>query len=218
MKENDMTISTDMTAKKLLNNLNKNVAIRITYEQEKNAELLVSKLINYCKLDRTTFKTRLTETFFQKLLDANAIDSFEFINNHVKENQRFNIYAIEKLMQNLACVAADKLIIAANKYDVACVLTLLQNRDKDTFSFDRDHAKAMLSQACRYEHVALTDLATKFNVSQSTADTQVSSTFRALEAMQILKFTETKKERSVVESIDYDNVFVKLVQRAYKIV
>ncbi|MDX5412787.1 MAG: hypothetical protein LPK02_07045 [Rhodobacterales bacterium] len=203
------------TAKKLLNNLNKNVAERIAYEQSKRAESAITKVINYCKLDRATFKTTLSEAFFQKLIDAKALESFDFINNHAKESQRFNVYAIEKAMHALHAVASQQM--KANKYDVACIVTCLMNRDKESFSFTRKHALSMLSKALKFDNVARSDFSITFNVSESTASTQVSSSFRALEALNVLKFDESDRERSTVSQVNYDHALVKLICEKFDI-
>ena len=75
----------------------------------------------------------------------------------------------------------------------------------------------MLSKACQFENVARSELAQKFDVSATTASTQVSSSFRVLEALNILSFDESSRARSVVSQVNYDNAFVKLVQDHFKI-
>lgn len=200
--------------------LNANIAQRVAYEESKSAHSAVSKVIKYTSADHKTLETKLSDEFFKALIKAKALTSFDFINSHVRDNQRFNVYAIEKAFAKLHAIAANKLIketALANKFCVACVLTCLQNRDKEQFTFTRDHALAMLSKALRFEHVAISDLATKFNVTQSTASTQVSSSFRALEALDILRFDDTARDRSVVSAVNYESAFVKLVQERFAI-
>lgn len=204
------------TAKKLANNFNKNIADRIAYEQAQRKETLVTKLINYCNLDRATFKTKLSEAFFQKLIDSKAVTSFDFINNHAKESQRFNVYAIEKAMHAFKALNLNS-ATRVNKYDAACILTCLQNRDKESFSFTRQHALSMLSKACNFETVARSELATSFNVAASTATTQVSSSFRALEALDVLRFDESSRERATVSNVNYDHALVRLIADHYEI-
>ena len=202
---------TDITARKLINSLNSNASTRVEYETSKAAHSCVSKLIKYASLDRTTFKTSLKETFMQKLVDAAALTSFDFINNHVKESQRFNVYAIEKVFKDLHAIARDNVALM-NKYNRACVLTCIMNAEKESFAFSRDHAKAMLSKAFNFENVKRSDLATTFNVAESTASTQVSSSFRALEALDVLRFDESARDRCVVSHVNNEHALVKLVR------
>lgn len=216
------TFNTTITATKLRNSLNKNIAERVAYEAEKNvaSSNVVNNLFRDFSIDHKTQKTTLKDTFFQKLIDAKFIDSFDFINNAVKANNRFNTYAISKAALKLQNIVADKLhkeTALNNKFCVACVLTCLQNKDKESFSFDRSHALSMLSRALKFEHVAMSDLSTKFNVTANTAETQVSSSFRVLEAFNILTFDDSVKARSVVSNVNYDNAFVKLVAAKYQI-
>lgn len=198
------------TAKKLQNNLNKNIAERIAYEQAQSKDSIVTKLIKYASLDRVTFKTKLSESFFQTLIDSQAVKSFDFINNHAKESQRFNVYAIEKAFHAFAALNR-KSALRVNKYDAACILTCLQNRDKESFSFTRQHALSMLSKACNFESVARSELATSFNVAASTATTQVSSSFRNLQALDVLQFDESSRDRATVSSVNYDHALVRLI-------
>lgn len=210
------------TAIKLMNSLNKNIALRAEYEDAKNAESssVVDKMIKAFNIDHSTLKTKHKQSYFDALVDQEFLTDFDFINNSVKANARFNIYAMQKAAAKINAVAQRKLFAAAslsNKFCVASVLTCLQNRDKEAFSFDRKHALTMLSKACNYENVARSDLAQKFDVAASTASTQVSSSFRTLEALNILSFDESSTARSVVSQVNYDNAFVKLVQEHFKI-
>lgn len=210
------------TAIKLMNSLNTNIAERAQYEDDKNAESsnVVNHMIKAFNIDHTTMKTKHKKEFFEALVASEFVTDFNFINNSVKANARFNVYAMQKAAAKINAVAASKLIAVTslhNKFCVASVLTCLQNRDKEAFSFDRKHALAMLSKALRFESVASSDLATKFDVTASTASTQVSSSFRTLEALNILQFDESDKARNVVSQVNYDNAFVKLVKEHYNI-
>ncbi len=210
------------TAIKLMNSLNKNIAARVEYEDAKNAESsnVVDKMLKAFNVDHATLKTKHKQSYFESLVDQQFLTDFDFINNSVKANARFNIYALQKASAKINAVAQRKLFNAAalsNKFCVASVLTCLQNRDKESFSFDRKHALSMLSKACQFENVARSDLAQKFDVAATTASTQVSSSFRTLEALNILNFDESSTARSIVSQVNYDNAFVKLVQEHYKI-
>ena len=210
------------TAIKLMNSLNKNVAERIAYEDAKNAESsnVSSHIIKAFNIDHATLKTKHKQTYFDALIEQQFLTDFDFINNSVKSNARFNVYALQKAAAKINAVAQRKLLNAAslhNKFCIASVLTCLQNRDKETFSFDRKHALSMLSKACQFESVARSDLAQKFDVAATTASTQVSSSFRVLEALNILNFDESQRARSIVSNVNYDNAFVKLVQDHFKI-
>lgn len=219
-RQKEKTMTNEVTARKLINSLNKNAADRIAYEESKAAHTCVDKLIKYASLDHSTNKTKLNEAFFENVVKADFLQNFDFINNHVKENQRFNIYAVQKAFAKIKAVSADKLVAAdslANKFCVASVLTCLQNRDKEQFSFTRQHALAMLSNALKFENVARSDFSSKFNVSAATAATQVSSSFRTLEALNILEFDESARDRSIVKNVNYDNAFVKIVQAHFDI-
>lgn len=210
------------TAIKLTNSLNANIASRVEYEDAKNTESsnVTTLMIKAFNIDHKTLKTNHKKTYFESLIDQAFVADFDFINNSVKSNARFNVYALQKAALKLNCVAQRKLYNVTslhNKFCIASVLTCLQNRDKESFSFDRKHAHAMLSKACNYETVARSDLAQKFDVSASTATTQVSSSFRVLEALNILQFDETQRARSIVSNVNYDNAFLKLVQEHFKI-
>ena len=206
----------------LRDSLNKNVAERVAYETEKNvaSSNVVSNLIKQFSLDHKTLETTLSDSFFEALAKSKTLKNFDFINNSVTANARFNTYALAKAALKLRCIASDKLLNATalnNKFCVAAVLTCLQNRDKEQFSFDRKHALAMLSKAMRFEHVAASDLAMKFDVAASTASTQVSSSFRVLEALDILKFDDSSRDRSIVSNVNYESAFVRIVADHYKI-
>lgn len=203
---------TEVTAKKLINSLNKNVVERAQYEESKSAHSCVTKLIKYATLDRNTLKTNLKEAFMQKLVDAKALTNFDFINNHVKESQRFNIYAVEKVFKDLHAIAQSNVALM-NKYNRACVITCLMNADKEQFTFTRNHAKAMLSKAYNFESVKRSELAQTFNVAESTASTQVSSSFRALEALDVLRFDESARDRCIVSHVNKEHALVQLVQQ-----
>ena len=215
---------TNITAQKLMNSLNKNVADRIAYEDSKAVEDENSNVVAFVMkafaIDHKTMKTKHSLAYFQALVDADFIASFDFVNNSVKSTSRFNVYAIKKAALKLDSVAQSKLLRATaldNKFCVASVLSCLQNKDAESFSFTRKHALAMLSKALRFEHVATSELATKFDVAASTASTQVSSSFRVLEALNILTFDESDKARSTVSNFNKDNAFVKLIAAHYKI-
>lgn len=200
----------------LRNSLNVNVAERSRYESDKASnEKITQQLVTTFKLNHKTLETTLSDQFFQSLIDAEFLDSFDFINNHAKENQRFNIKAIAKVKAKLDSIVANKIVRfdeVSQKFCIACVLTCIQNKDKESFTFTRQHALAMLSKALRFESVKIRDLATKFDVQASTASTQVSSSFRTLEALNVLKFSE-ERARATVSAVNYDNAFVKLVER-----
>jgi hypothetical protein len=215
---------TNTTAIKLANSLNKNVAERIAYEDSKRVEdensNVVSHIMKAFAVDYKTMKTKHTIAYFQALVDANFLQDFDFINNSVKSTSRFNVYAIKKAALKIDSVAQNKLLRVTaldNKFCVAAVLSCLQNKDAESFTFTRSHALAMLSKALRFEHVATSDLATKFDVAASTASTQVSSSFRVLEALSILTFDDSDKARSTVSNFNKDNAFVHLIAANYKI-
>lgn len=211
----------NITARKLINSLNKNVADRDAYETSKNAaQQITDKLRRYLSLDHKTLQTTKSTDYFQRLVDANAVQSFDFMNDHFSQAQRFNVYAIEKVAAKLDSIAANKLIKAdatAQKYCLAIVLHLLRNADKDKHVFERKHALSMLSAAQKFENIARTDFELKFSTTAATASTQVSSSFRAMQALDILKFDESAKDRSIVSDVNYDHAFIKLVADAYKI-
>lgn len=209
--------ATEMTARKMFNAFNKQAFARFDYEESKLAHKAADKLIRYCALDVKERKTKLKESFFQKLLDANISLNFDFLNNSVRDSNRFNVYAIEKAMLNLRSVASDSLIIRANKYDVAMIVYCMMNQHKESFTFNRKDALAMLSRAMRHENVSRSDMSMTFNVAASTASTQVSSSFRMLEALDVLRFDDTSKERQIVSSVNYDHALVQLVARSYNI-
>lgn len=206
----------------LIASLNANAQERVAYEESKNAASsnVINNLIKQFKLDRKTFETTHNDAYFKNVVATKFVRNFDFINNSVKSTARFNTYALAKAALKIECVSRDKLIKETaldNKFCVAAVLTCLQNRDKEQFTFSRQHALAMLSKALRFEHVATSELATKFNVAASTAATQVSSSFRVLEALDILKFDDSSRDRCIVSAVNYDNAFVKLVARHYQI-
>lgn len=203
-------------AENLKASLNTNAAERIAYETEKNAHSAASKLIKYATLDHKTFETKLSDSFFDTLARSKALNSFDFINNAVRESNRFNVYAIEKAFKALHAIVRNR-VDALDKYDRACVLTVLLNKNKSEFAFSRDHAKAMLSRAFMFENVKRSDLATTFNVAESTASTQVSSSFRALEALNVLTFDESARDRCIVRDVNLDHAIVQLVASAYDI-
>lgn len=216
-----MTNANAMTARKLMNSLHKNVEARDNFETAANsAQKISDKLRRYLSLDHKTLQTTRTVEYFQKLVDAQAISNFDFMNDHHMQNKRFNVYAIEKVAAKLDSVAQNKLLKAdatAQKYCLAILLHLLKNADKEEHVFERKHALSMLSAAQRFEAIARTDFELKFSKTGATANTQVSSSFRAMQALDILRFEETSKERSIVRNVNYEHAFVRLVAKAYNI-
>jgi hypothetical protein len=206
-----------VTAKQLMNSLNRNIAARVKYEDDKNAESsnVTSHLLRAFNIYHATLRTKHKETYFESLIEQDFLKSFDFINNSVKANARFNVYAAQKAALKIDNVAQRVLTRATalnNKFCVAAVLTCIQKRNVETFTFDRKHALVMLCSAIQADSVKRSDFAEKFNVTASTASTQVSSSFRVLEALNILSFDDSNKARNVVSSVNYDNAFVKLVE------
>lgn len=208
-----------LAAQALRDSLNRNAQARAAYEREEQSSKsqVVAKMIAALKLDHKTLETKLSDSFFERLAASRFVDSYDFVNNHAKTNQRYNIYAIQKAQAKIESIVADKLLnrnALTQKFCVAIVLTCLQNRERESFSFDRKSALSMLSRAFSYEHVQRSDFAQQFNVTENTASTQVSSSFRALEALHILDFDDS---RNVVLSVNYANRFVQLVQEHFAI-
>lgn len=201
----------------LRTSLNLNVAERSRYEREKSAsETITNQLVKHFSLNHKTLETKLSDDFFEKIAASHIVDSFDFINSHDKANQRFNIKALEKVRAKLDSIVADKIMrfdTVSQKFCIACVLTCLRNRESDSFVFTRKHALAMLSRALRFDTVKIRDLATKFDVAESTASTQVSSSFRTLDALKVLRFSEESSQRAIVSHVDFEHAFVKLIER-----
>jgi hypothetical protein len=188
---------------------------RVEYERSKSAESAAQKLTRYLRLDAKTLETKLSDNFFRSLIENNVETSFEFLNNSVRDSNRFNIYAIEKAMLNLLSIAQNRLIVKANKYDIAMILHCIAQRSKESFTFARSQALHMLSRACVDESVARSSYEMRFDVTASTASTQVSSSFRMLQALNVLTFDDSSKERSVVSNVNVDHALVRLVASTY---
>lgn len=177
--------------------LNAEVAKRIAYEESKSATSAILKIVKYFKLDAEN-NTTFSDDFFTALAKANVATDFSFINNHVKENARFNIYAIEKAVKMLKAIATQS-YAACDKYTRAALTHTLRNLDKEDFSFTAHDAKR---------------LALDLNVASSTANTQISSSFRMLEALDILRFDETERDRAKVSDVNKKSAAIKLAQSA----
>lgn len=206
------------TVETLRADLNAQIVERDAYETQKNPSQTIGKqLTKHFNCDHKTLETRFSDNFFQTLIDKNAIPAtgFAFINNHVKDSQRFNIKALEKVSAKLRSIVDDRIAkvdTTAQKYCVASVLTCLMNQGSD-FEFSRKYALGMLNRTMRFEGFRAKACAQTFNVTDGTASTQVSSSFRTLEALDILRFDDSERERSRVTDVNLDHAFVKLVER-----
>lgn len=191
--------------------LNNNVKERSDYEISKDAnEKITSQLIKHFTLDHKTLETKLSDAFFEACASLN-IQSFDFINDAKRSNNRFNIKALEKVRAIIDSVYMNTLVKAtktANKYNVALCATLLKQRTNDEFKLTRKHAYAMFSMSCRYDTVRVTDFAQKLKVQESTALTQASSSFRALAACNVCSFDDESK---IVSNIDHESAFMRIL-------
>lgn len=208
-------------AEALMASQNVNIAERDRFEREENGTGTIgAKLISYFKLDHKTLETKRSVEFYKPLVATGFLQNFDFINDSVQKRRRFNIYGVQKAAAKIEAVAAGKLTNEAslpNKFCVAAVLACLANRDKAEFTFSSDSAKAMLSRAFNFEHVKRSDFVNSFNVTAGTAGTQVSSSFRVLEALKIVSFDDSQRARKIVSGVNFDNAFVKLVAERFEI-
>jgi len=188
------------TLQALRASLNANVNSRVAYETDKAAHSAATKVARYFAYD---FKAKTCEVSdaMLKAAQSSKLKSFDYINDSQRSTNRFNVYAIEKTRNMLRAIASNSFTMC-DKYTVAVISTLEKQRDNDAFAMTRKHAYANVSHAMKDESVKLSDLASRINVAASTATTQISSTLRALAALNVLQFNvETK----VVSDVNFDH-------------
>ena len=195
---------TKATTQTLRTSLDKNTATRIAYESEKKASSAAAKVARYFAFNFKTSASEKTDVFFDAALKCN-VASFDFINNHVRENQRFNVYALEKVAKALRAVSANSATMI-DKYTRAILSTVLHLREKKT-DLSRADLYALM---CRDLETQLkrSDQKSDVRVSANTATTQVSSSLRALAALNVLRFDNDLKR---VSDVNFDHAIVALI-------
>jgi hypothetical protein len=204
---------------KLRDSLNSNMRERAAYETSKSAHECRDKLARYLRATSLRVKDDDLETSFSDSLFLAAIDvvdSFDFINDSLRDTNRFNVYAIEKVAAKLIAISNNRFTnvdATANKYCLCVLADLLHNKTRDSFVLDRKRVTAIFSNVCAQQHeLSRQDFVRKLRVQASTATTQASSSLRALAALNVLSFDESRK---IVSRINYDHVLFKIYEAQY---
>jgi len=186
---------TNVTLTSLRTSLNNETSARVAYEDSKNsANTIGAQLYKHFSIAPDTKETRFSNDILKGARDM-GVQSFDFINSHVRENQRMNIKAFEKVSAHLRSVAAGRFVAVdktAQKYCVAILRDLIANQgeyEKGEMIMTSQRVQAMYSIAARSDALASYDkIASMLGMQASTASTQASSSMRALDALRVIDF------------------------------
>jgi hypothetical protein len=223
-RENPMT---NVTLKALRESLNANVIARTAYEDEKNpANTIGNQLARHFAFDFSKSETRFSDDIM-KATRAMGVASFDFINSHVRQNQRMNVKAFEKVSAHLRSVAQGRFIAidkTAQKYCIAILRDLLGNESAyraGDITLDSRRVQAMYSIAARSDALASYEgIASMLGMQASTASTQASSSLRALDSLRVLDFhpeIRGKESVNVVTWVNWDHPLIALARDLFDI-
>lgn len=218
---------TNVTLKGLRASLNANIVARTAYEDDKNpANTIGAQMGRFFAFDFAKQDTRMSDEVF-KGVKAMGVDSFDFINSHVRENQRMNVKAFEKVAAHMRSVASGKFIAidkTAQKYCIAILRDLLGNESAyraGDITLDSRRVQAMYSIAARSDALAdYKGIASMLGMQPSTASTQASSSLRALDALRVLDFhpeIRGKESVNVVTWVNWDHPLIALARDLFDI-
>lgn len=190
----------------LRDSLNSNVASRVAYETEKSAHSCAAKFARYFAFDFKSSECAVSEAMIDAAIASN-VASFDFLNDAKRTNARFNVYAAEKVRKTLRAIASNVLTLC-DKYTVATVTTLMHNRENEAFFLSRKDCYALVCKDVETE-IKKSAMKNRCAVSMNTATTQISSTLRALDALNVLSFdAETKR----VSNINFDHAVFAMIK------
>lgn len=205
-----MTDNTMMTAAVALRaSFESNVTERHAYETSKSAHSAAAKLLRYFKatLRDDVLTHNISDEVFARVADACSLESFDFINSSVRETNRFNIYAVEKAAKMMRSIASNTCQL--DKYSVALLATLYKNKSRDDFYLSRKDAYSLMCRDVE-SSLAQDERVSNVRVTANTATTQVSSSLRALAALNVLRFDDELKR---VSDIDFDHALFAIVAK-----
>lgn len=205
-----------------------NVEGRIAYEVSKGANSAAEKVARYCASDfqydrdpatrdmiacNFTHSDATHELFAQGMI-ACEVDSFDFANSQVRKTNRFNVYALEKVMMMLRALHARNFALL-DSYSQVILLNTLHARVNDSrYTFTRNELYVMMTRDSRAKekrfNVKVKDLESRLNVGFSTATTQVSSSLRALSALKVMSIDD---KAHAIRSINFDHVAYTLLDK-----
>lgn len=218
---------TNVTLKGLRASLNANVIERTRYEDEKNPSNEVgAQTGRFFAFDFSTGETRFSDDVFKAVKNM-GVDSFDFINSHVRTTQRMNVKAFEKVSAHMRSVASGKFIAidkTAQKYCIAILRDLLGNESAyraGNIVLDSRRVQAMYSIAARSDALASYEgIASMLGMQPGTASTQASSSLRALDALRVLDFhpeIRGKESVNVVTWVNWEHPLIALARDLFDI-
>lgn len=187
------------TLQTLQNAINAQFDARREYEKSKN----IDNLTIIKKFDKLQNQMQ-NETVLQYALDLN-IDA-TFINVHKSSAQRFNVYAVEKIVQFLNFLA--ERAHACDKYTLATLVNADKLAKKEV-EFSTDYQLATCSDKYNSENINARNLSQRVNVSTSTCSTQSSSTRCALVALNLATVEKATQSASKKLTVALDNAHVQ---------
>lgn len=211
---NDESAADDVSAflASLRASLDSNVIARIDYETAKGCHDAAVKVARYTRFN---FKTRSCDVTDRALAAAAVygIANFDFINNHRRDGQRFNVYALEKTMAKLYAASTGFFMVdkTADKYCLSILLTLDKNRGRD-FTLSSTTIQQMFSLALRDENFARANYESLVRVQPSTASTQCSSSLRALAALRVCEYDESTRR---VVNVNHDHALMHMMRAQF---
>jgi hypothetical protein len=192
----------------LRDSLNFNVAARVDYETRKCAHECAAKFAKYFSFNFKSAQCELADTFFVAAL-ASQVTSFAMLNDHKRESQAFNVYAAEKLAK--AIKAATSIAFRLDEYTSVILRNLDAMREqlearsivytRSTLHYMMTHTLSENVTRSHVKHFKSARCAT------NTATTQVSSSLRVLEALNVVRV-----ERDTIVRINYDHALFRHVR------
>lgn len=197
----DATLNSEVI-KTLRESLNKNVNSRIDYETSKNANECASKIARYFSFD---FKTRVCKISDEALAAAARanVTSFDFMNSHTRENQRFNIYAIKRLASSIYALTKSRKLDANVEYLLKNLEHFRDEIESNKITYTREHAYHIASSIYSKSDSTVKRSHIKYRMSDrsvNTATAQMSATMRVLEALRVFRVIDSK-----ICNVNYDH-------------
>lgn len=187
--------------------LDSNVTSRIVYETSKSAHSAATKVAKYFRYDFKSQCCKISDAAIDSARRALVAD-FSFVNDHKRENQAFNVYALEKLAKALYALTNS---MKCDKYTDVILRNLDAQRariEDKSFTFTRKHCYVACSADLTQENVKKSDVKHRLSARDfSTVTTQVSSSLRTLEALRVLRV-----ENDALVSVNFDHAIFSSVR------
>lgn len=197
--------SNTMNATQYLESLLSQIDARAQYEIEKNSE---NTSIQACLVtSRTSIRNSVNHEKIAEILMLSNHD-VATINRQERSNNRYNVYAYEKIA-NIANVLLNSTSVSRLNHYSTAILKAVHSYESAELTFTHKDAVSACSADCKHSEKArekiLKDVRYAKHVAATTASTQSSSSINALQSMNVL--TEARD--------DANNVIYKLNRESF---